>query len=78
MIVARLVLVSRSIRSGMNASVEVGGLYRAVVSSLIESCALYSVAFLLFIGSWAAESTIAAVFFPILVQVQVRSVFAIS
>ena len=74
MIVARLVLLRRSIQNALNAPVRVGGLYNALVTMMIESCALYAVTFLLFIGSWAAGSSLMYVFFPVLSQTQVRAV----
>lgn len=58
----------------MNAPVRVGGLYKAIVTSLVESCALYSVTSLLFIGFWTAGNPVAALFFPILFEFQVRAV----
>jgi len=77
MIVGRLILHSRRIRKVMNAPVKVNGLYKTIVTSLIESCAIYSVTFLLFIGSWAAKSPAVGLFLPILVQVQAIAPFLI-
>jgi len=78
MIVGRLILLSRSIRNVMNAPVKVDGLYKSIVTSLIESCALYSVTFLLFIGSWAARNSLVALFLPILVEAQAIAPFLIT
>ena len=72
MIVARIVLVNRDIRNIMNAPVKLGGLYKAIVTSLVESCALYSVTCILWIASWNAGSPLSGVFYPVLVQIQVR------
>ena len=71
MIITRLFLVHRNVRKAMNARVRVNGLYKVIVTSLIESCALYSVAFVLFVGLLAASSSILGVFLPVFLQVQV-------
>lgn len=76
MIVIRLVLYSRNIRKATGATSGVGGIYKAVVTTLVESSALYAVAFLLYIGPWAANSYLALVFSPVLGGIQVRGVFA--
>ena len=49
-------------------------LYKAIVTVLVESCSLYAVTFVLFIGTWATTSPLQFVFFPILAQTQVRAV----
>jgi hypothetical protein len=74
MIVTRLVLLSRNVRNTMNSPVKISGLYRAVVTMLVESCALYAVSFLLFIGAWAGSSPLQFVFYPILTQTQVSAI----
>ena len=74
MIVGRLLLLNRRIRKAMNAPVKVSGLYKTIVTTLVESYALYSVALLLFIGSFSAGDPIAGVFFPTLVEVEVRAI----
>jgi len=73
MIVIRLVLHSRNIRSAMGAPVGISGLYKAIVTMLIESSALYAVNSLLFIGPWGAGSHAADIFLPILAETQVRT-----
>jgi len=73
MIVTRLVLHSRNVRSAMGAPVGISGLYKAIVTMLIESSALYAVNSLLFIGPWGAGSHIADIFVPILAETQVRA-----
>lgn len=75
MIATRLILHDREVKSALGASVSANGLYKAVVAVLTESCALYAVTFLLFVGPWAAGSPVASTFFPILVQTQVRDTF---
>ena len=72
MIVARLMLHSKDIRNAMGGSTTASRLYKAVVTMLTESCALYAVTFVLFVGPWTAGSPVASIFFPILVQTQVR------
>ena len=72
MIVTRLFLLRKNLQVAMRAPVRVNGLYKVIVTLLIESCALYAVAFLLYIGTWAANSPLKYLFFPILCQTQVR------
>lgn len=77
MIVIRLILHRRNIRTAMGSSTSAGGLYEAIVTILVESCALYAVTFLLFIIPWATGSYIQYVFLQILVQTQVIAPFLI-
>jgi hypothetical protein len=72
MIIARLVLNSRNLRNAIGASAGTGGLYSAVVTTLVESYGLYAIAFVMFIVPWAAEHPIAKVFSSVLAQTQVR------
>lgn len=78
MIIARLVLLSRELQKAMNAPFRLSGLYKAVITVVSESSALYAVSFLLFIGTWAAEDPAEYFFFPVLSQTQVRTVPTIS
>ena len=73
MIVVRLVLHSKDIRATLGAPGGISGLYKALITMLIESSALYAVNSLLVIGLWTAGSSVAKTFFPILAEVQVRS-----
>lgn len=75
MIVTRLIMHSRNIRNALGARGGAGGVYKAVVTMLIESSALYAVSSILFIGPWGAGSWVADIFLPILAQNQVRLVF---
>ena len=75
MIVTRLVLHSRLVRDAMGPLLRPTGLYNAVTSMLVESCALYAVTFILFIGAWGTGSPAQFVLFPFLAQAQVRAVF---
>ena len=72
MIVTRLVMHSRNIRTAMGAPAGIGGLYKTIITMLIESSALYAANSLLFVGPWGAGSHIADIFLPILAEVQVR------
>jgi len=73
MIVIRLVLHSRDVRSTLGAPCGISGLYKALITMLVESSALYTVSSLLVIVFWAAGSTVAEIFFPVLAEVQVRA-----
>jgi hypothetical protein len=54
-------------------------LYKAVVTMLVESCALYAVTFILFIGPWAVgNDAVSFVPYQILFQTQVRAVSTFS
>lgn len=76
MIVIRLLLHGRKTRQAMGASTPAGGWYKIVITVLTESCALFAISFLLFIGFWAALNPLASAFFSIVVGTQVRSSFA--
>ena len=76
MIVTRIILHQKNIRKAMGIPATVNGLYAALVIVLVESCALYAVNFLLFIGAWGAGNGISNFFFPILTETQVRVVFS--
>jgi hypothetical protein len=75
MIIARLLLHNRSFKNAMGPPSATDGLYKTIVTMLIESFALYTVNFLLFIGTWSAKSSFVYTFFPILVETQVRALF---
>jgi len=75
MIIARLVLLTRRLQKAMNAPFRLGGLYRAVITVVSESSAIYAAAFLLFIGTWAADNPTEYFFFPVLAQAQVIAPF---
>ena len=78
MVVVRLMLHNKEIRKAMGTSTTNGGLHKAIVTMLVQSCALYTVNFVLFIGLWAVNNPIANTFFPILIQTQVRTVLPFS
>ena len=72
MIVIRLILHTRNIRSAMGTTGS-GGFYKAVITMFIESCALYAVTSLLIIGLWVPGNHVSEVFLRILGQTQVRA-----
>ena len=71
LIVARLLLHSRQIRTAMGAPSGLTGLYKAIITMLVESSALYAVNSLLFVGPWGAGNHAADIFLPILAETQV-------
>ena len=71
MIIIRLVLHSRSTRTTATALAGIGGLYRTVITMLIESSALYAVSSLLVIGTYLSGNCSADLFLPILAETQV-------
>ena len=78
MIVARIALHSRDIRSAVGSLVRPNRLYGALVTILVESCAIYTASYLLFLGPWASGSPIWNAFFPMLVEAQVRAILTFS
>ena len=76
LIITRLILLRRNIRRAMGASDKRGGLYTAVVTMLVESCALYVVTLLLFCVPWAVGAWFREIFAGILPATQVCTVSA--
>ena len=72
MIVTRLLLHCRNVHAALGNPDWIAGLYKAIITMLIESSALYAVNSLLFIGAWGAGSHVADIFLPILAEIQVR------
>ena len=70
MIVIRLALHTRNVRNTMGIA-GIGGLSKAIITMLIESCALYAVSSLLVLGPLGARNTAEAIFVPILTETQV-------
>ena len=70
MIIVRLILYTRNIRAVMGIT-GIGGLSKAIVTILIESCALYATSSLLVIVPWVAGYHDVILFLPILSQTQV-------
>jgi hypothetical protein len=75
MIVIRLILHSRNIRNAMGTQDGASGVYKAIITVLVESSTLYTVSFLLFIGPWGAMNYAEDIFFPPLAEIQVRTPF---
>ena len=74
MIVVRLIVHARNARTALGTT-GIGGLYKAVITMLVESCAIFTVSSLLVIGPWGAGiSPIVNLFMPILYQTQVRAI----
>ena len=83
MIVIRLVLHGRNIRAATGSAAGISGLYNAVSTMLIESCALFAVTSLVVVGAlaWARNEDrpqfyhpgtyVVDIFFPILAEAQV-------
>lgn len=75
MIIVRLILHSRNLKNAMGATSRATRLYRAIVTMLIESCALYAITFLLFIATWRTGGPVLYIFDPILTETQVSVFF---
>jgi len=73
MIIVRLFLHGRDTRTTARSLVGTDGLYKAIITMLIESSALYAVSSLLVIGTFASRSWAADLFLPVLAEAQVRS-----
>ena len=72
MIVIRLILHARDTRASMGKT-GIGGLYKVIVTMLIESSALYAVSSLLVLGPASAGNNVADIFLFILAETQVRA-----
>jgi len=84
MIVIRLILHGRQIRTATGSAFGITGLYKTVSTMLVESCALFAVSSLVVIGALAAHSSsndgvffpgiyTVDIFFPVLAETQVRA-----
>ena len=73
MIVVRLVLHSRSIRASTGTSAGTVGLYKSIVTMLIESSALFAMGSLLFFILWAINNPVWNVSKCVLSETQVRA-----
>ena len=71
MIVVRLILHTRSVPTATG-KIRISGLYKAIIAMLIESCAIYAVNSLLFIGLQGAHNYAKNIFLSILPETQVR------
>jgi hypothetical protein len=75
MIIVRVAWHGRNVRKITGALSTTSGLYSTIITMLVESCALYAAAFLLFLVPWWANSVIAATFWPVLNEIQVCEIF---
>ena len=73
-IIVRLVLHEKNIRNAMGASNGASGLYKTIITMLVESGALYAFSTLLLLGTWASRSDAELVTLQILPEIQVRTV----
>jgi len=78
MITARLTIHGRKIRDAMGDAAGTGVLYKATVAIIVESYALFAVAVLLFLGTWAVKSFVQYIFLQILAQMEVRTILKFS
>ena len=74
MIIARLILHRKNVLNAMGTRAGIGRWCKAVITVLVESSALHTTSFLLFIGPWRAGSPARFLFYQILVESQVRAV----
>ena len=72
MIVIRLILHARDTRAVLGKT-GICGLYKTIVTMLVESCALYAVNSLLCLGLLGAKNLALYIFSPILRQTRVRA-----
>lgn len=77
MIVTRLYLHNRKIQSTMGASARASGLCMSVATMLIESCAIYAVALLLYLVPWGAKKFVQDIFWPLVANIEVIAPFLI-
>ena len=75
MIIIRLALHNRRMRNARETPTSACWPYKAVISMVIEFCALYAVSFLLYIGPWCAGCYFPNIFLPVLAETQVRAIF---
>ena len=74
MIVMRLVLHGRNMRDALGSGVNAGGLCKAIITTLVESYALYTVSFILSISLGYGHSPVEFIFDPIFAATQVRAI----
>ena len=72
MIVIRLALHTRKTRNALGIS-GIGGLCKAIITMLVESCALYAVNSLLLVGMISARNATWSLFLTIIGEIQVRA-----
>ena len=77
MMIIRIIWYRRNFQNVVGTSAGVSGLYTTVITILVESCAPYTVACLLYLVPTAAGSDISFVFEWAIAPFQVRTVFAL-
>jgi hypothetical protein len=75
MIITRLILHSRNMRKAMGSASLTSGLYETIITMLVESSAIYTIGFLLYIVTWGTDSFLVNAFAPFCTDSQVRSCF---
>ena len=75
MIATRLVLHGRNVQNATWGRDGVTRLYKAIVTMLIESCALYTVCLILWVGPYRAGSSIQFITWPVVGETQVCHAF---
>ena len=74
MIVLRIVLHGRSVRTATGSRAGISGLYKTIATMLIESCALFAVSSLFVIGTMATKDVkVGNLVLPVLTEIQVRA-----
>jgi hypothetical protein len=73
MIIIRLGLYRRNIQNAMGTATGIGGLYKTMTTIFVESYALVLVTAILYVGTWAANSSVQYIFLQIFAQTQVRT-----
>jgi hypothetical protein len=76
MIVVRLLMHRRNIRTAIGDSAEFGGLYHSIITTIVESYAPYTIVSLINLALFVVDSPIQDFFGPALGHVQVRDVVA--
>ena len=74
MVIARLVLRNRRTPDAMKFPAGASGLYKTVVTAVVESSPLYGIGSLLLIGPWTTKNNASGIFLPVLVQTQACAV----
>lgn len=73
MIAIRLIRHSKNIRHALGPGTD-GGLYNVLVTIVVESCVLYAIISLVFMGAIGSQNQVQAVFGPSFITIQVRVV----
>ena len=77
MIIVRLALHIKNIRSALGFSAGATGLYMAIITMVVESSALYAMSGALFMGTFASSSSFSFVFSVVFSHCQVRGYFSL-